>query len=84
MNFLVELVGASLGSSLGSNLLNKATAADFAGLSSANLGGSVGGGLSVSNSSSSAGGPFLKSNNPFVGGSGMYVVSVILSCISLC
>lgn len=69
---LVELVGG-----LSSNLLNKAT--DFAGLGSGSLTGSVGSGLNVSNSSSSGGGPFLKSSNPFVGSSGMYIWRIVWS-----
>lgn len=73
--FSVELVGG-----LGTNLLNKAAAADFAGLGSASLSSSVGSGLN--NSSSGGGGPFLKNSNPFVGGSGTYTFSKHLIHIS--
>lgn len=61
----VEMVGG-----LSSSLINNASAADLAGLGSANLSSSYGSGLNVNNSGTGSGGGYLTSGNSFNNPSG--------------
>lgn len=69
---------------LGSSLMNNASAADLAGLGSANLSSSYGSGLNVNNAGNGSGGGYLGSSNSFNNASGVLYDAIIIFRVFVC